>query len=216
MASPTAKCRATGSKYTEGQVDAAVVNYNRLAAAFLNRAVPQGALLPVVATAATVAQLKLTNPVNYCVDGKWFQKAATDNLWTLVGPIFGSNNYTTGQSIVRQYLLMLDSAGAASTYASTGPSGNTAFPDDGNATSLASSRALLRWNLDGATLPWDGKAIIGYYEAGLAYPGNFNPGTSSTAAGGALTNPVFTDGVPSSLIRQIANEAGIIASSNLF
>lgn len=196
MASPTTVKRQMQRE--ESQQHAGVVLYNRLAAHFLNECLPQGALLPAVAQATTSTLAKLTNPVNYRADGKLFQKAATDNLWSPTGSII-----TTGpiyQAFCR-WLCLLDSAGTASTFQS-----NVNFV----------SVAAITWNLhvgSGGTLPWDGKAIIGYFTLTQNVSTSFTPGGTGLASSGTTT---FTDGSPPELLPQIADLYGVVASSALY
>jgi hypothetical protein len=210
MASPQTARRGTGQRYSEGQVEAAVVNYNRLAAAFLNRAIPRGALLPAVAQATDPLKIKLTNAVDYCIDGAWNAKAATDPLWTLTGSLLqGSVQFPNAW---RKYLLLLDSAGVASVYSS----GDIFAPSGDPLTGTVTGTNRCSWNLGllaGTALPWDGKAIIGYYQVN-ANSNSFTPNGTTTNGGGILGQ--FNDGVDPYLIQQIANEAVQVASSNLY
>jgi hypothetical protein len=67
----------------------------------------------VVCAIATVSsQIKTTNQVDFSISGPIYRKAATDNFWTLTGGVLAISSW-------RKYLLLVDSAGAASVLASS-------------------------------------------------------------------------------------------------
>jgi hypothetical protein len=172
----------------DSSTGAAVVLLNRLITLFNNRVHPQASALPGVATATVTSQVKTTATTAYAADGALFIKAATDNFWTL-GP---AANVLAASSF-RKYLCLIDSAGAASVYAS------------GDSTVGFSS---CPWNFVPGSLPFDGKAIVGIVNIATDATHTFTPATTLLGAAGITTT--YTQGLDATVCPSITDLGGIL------
>jgi hypothetical protein len=118
----------------------------------------------------TTSKVRSNATISYTINGEFKSKAATDDLWTLTGAVIPA-----GQK--RTYLLLLDSAGAATVAASD--------------TVLAAGTVTLpAWPAD--------KAIVGSVTVSNGSGGNFTPGT--TALNAASITTTYFDGVPAAML----------------
>jgi hypothetical protein len=171
----------------DSSTGAAVVLLNRLITLFNNRVHPQASALPGCATATVTSQVKTTATTAYFADGKGFIKAATDNFWTLAPTgVLAAGSF-------RRWLLMIDSAGAASVYAS----GDSIV-----------SIVTCPWNFVPGSLPFDGKAIIGIVNVATDATHTFTPATTLLGAAGITTT--YQDGIDATVCPSIADLGGVL------
>jgi hypothetical protein len=124
-----------------------------------------------IAIATNPNLVRTTAAMTYQVNGTTYTKVATDNFWTMTGPVLAD-----GQS--RKYLLLIDAAGAASVVRS-----------DDLVTAQASKLTL-------PVIP-AGKTVVGVVQvdtAGAVY----TPNVTSLAA--ATVVDTYTNGAPAGVI----------------
>jgi hypothetical protein len=146
------------------RLDALINASNASANAALNSA--------AIAIATTPTQVRTGAALSYQVNGTLYTKAATDNFWTLTGPVLAD-----GQS--RKYLLCIDAAGAASVVRSE--------------TDLPTAQAS---KLTFPTVP-AGRCVVGVVQVDTA-GAVFTPGTTSLAA--ATATDTYTNGAPAGVV----------------
>lgn len=156
----------------------------RLMLVVLNHLSP--ASIPAIARGTTAQKVKTVGAVNYLTDGApRAQKAATDDLWTLTGSALAVSSF-------RKYLLLLDSAGAASV--------------------LASTDAAAAADCKFSSFP-DGKAIIGWVQVATSAAVTFTPGT--TALNGAGITATFGDGIEPTLLKVLSANGTLLTQPDL-
>lgn len=170
---------------------------NAIAVYGLSRALTAGG----VATATTTSKAKTVNTIQYSIGGVQYTKAATDNLWTL--GVAGSNT-TVAVGSFQKYLLLLDTAGAATVQ---------------EATQNTVSAATVSWAGISAVSPWaplivavgTTKAIVAVMTVATDATHTFIPGTTLFAATGITTT--FIDGIDQSIVPLMGNETSLIVGN---
>lgn len=137
----------------------------------LNRVLSDGG----VGIATTKSKVRSNATIAYTVNGEFFSKASTDDLWTLTG-----GNLADGYK--RTYLLLLDSAGAASVSASNDvlAAGTVTLP------AFPASKAVV----GSVTVATSGAAFV--------------PGTTLLDA--ATVTDTYFDGVPAAMLPEPPDE----------
>ena len=121
-----------------------------------------------IARGTTAQKVKTVNSISYAIDGALLTKAGTDDFWTLGGA--GSNTVVAG-GFANKYLLLIDSAGAASV--------------------LEGTQAALAANVVLPALPAS-KSVVGVLTVATA-GATFVPGTTALNAG--TVTATFTNGL---------------------
>jgi hypothetical protein len=150
-----------------------------------------------VATATTTSKVKTVNTLTYTVAGKFYTKAATDNFWTLAGATVPAAGF-------QKYLLLIDTAGAASTV---------------EATASTVSQAAVSWSNVSANSAWapfltaigSTKAIVGMLYIATDATHTFVPGTTLLGATGITAT--FQDGPDQSILPLMGNETGTLVGN---
>jgi hypothetical protein len=150
-----------------------------------------------VATATVTSQVKTVNTLTYTIFGKFFSKAGTDNFWTLSGAVVQKSSF-------QKYLLLIDSAGAASVQEgvqSTISAAKVAWTNVNRQSDVGALIAVLN----------AGKAIAGILTVATDAVTTFTPGT--TLLGAAGITATYQDGDDQTLLALIGNEAQAIVGS---
>lgn len=146
-----------------------------------------------VATATVTSQVKTVNTLTFLINGKFFSKAGTDNFWTPAG-------LTLPAGYFQKYLLLIDSAGAASVQEGLMSNVSAAAVGWSNVTALSVWAPLL-------SVLNAGKAVAGVLTvANVTNP--FIPGT--TLLGAAGVTATYQDGIDPSLAPLLGNEQGLV------
>lgn len=131
----------------------------------------------------TTTKARTNAACDFAVDGNLFQKASTDDLFTLTGAAFGS----TSTSQFNKYLLLLDAAGTASVVACT--------------PSVVSADAVVIPDLH-ATL--DGKSLIGVLTIATVNV-VFTPATTALNAAGVTAT--YQNGIDKNMLKLLTDES---------
>lgn len=129
-----------------------------------------------IATGTTPAKVKTVNPLTYTINGRVFNKAATDDFWTLAGNVMAA-----GQ--VQAIFLLIDAAGVMSV-------SNTALKPSSATTSLTNRYVA-------GAFDWPDsidKCVVGAVV--ITATGAFTPGTTSTATQCVFVNAGADYGTP--------------------
>lgn len=127
-----------------------------------------------VAIGTTASKVKTTATALYKIDGVPYSLAATDDFWTLSGT-------TVAISSWQKYLLLVDSAGAASVA-------------QGVQSTVSAAAVVL-------PPPPQGKAILGVLTVATSGAGTFIPGTTLLSA--AQVTDTYADGFDSSVLKLV-------------
>ena len=159
---------------------------NAIASATLNRATTAGG----VAIGTTPSKVSSTATINYTVGGAPATKAATADLWTPAGATVGFNMW-------QKYLLMLDSAGAASV--------QEGIPSNVSAALVAFPGDNFGWSaIVNAANATPGKTIVGSITVKTDGTHTFIPGTTALNATGITTT--FQDGIDPNVIPLVGDQ----------
>lgn len=163
---------------------------NAIAALTLSRALTAAGIAPGI----TAQKVKTVNALTYQVKGRFFSKAGTDDFWTLSGT-------TVAVSSFQKYLMLIDTAGAASIAEGTQTKISAAAVTWKNLAGASDVAALLQAILDT-------KAIVGVVTVATDAVTTFVPGTTALNAAGITAT--FIDGVDQSLVPLLGNPAGTL------
>lgn len=147
-----------------------------------------------VATGTTTSKVKTVNTLTYTVQGVFYSKGATDDFWTLSGTTVAASSW-------QKYLLLIDTAGAASVQ---------------EATQSVVSAAAVKWTNVSGVSAWapfftsisTTKAVVGVLTVATDSTHTFIPGT--TLLGAAGITATYVDGIDMSILPLIGNGAGTI------
>lgn len=145
-----------------------------------------------IARGTTAQKAKIVNTLQYSVAGNQFSKAATDDFWTLSGT-------TVAVASFQKYLLLIDTAGAASIQEATQSVVNAASVAWTNISGLSAWAPIL-------SVLAGSKAIAGVLTIATDATHTFVPGT--TALNGTGITATFVDGIDQSILPNIANQLG--------
>lgn len=145
-----------------------------------------------VATATTTSKVKTVNTLTYTVGGKFFSKAGTDNFWTLAGTTVQASSW-------QKYLLLIDTAGAASIQEGVQSTVSAAAVAWTNVSRVSAYAPFL--SVVGST-----KAIVGVLTVATVASHTFVPGTTLLGATGITAT--FQDGPDQSILPLLANQSG--------
>lgn len=146
------------------------------------------------ALATTTTQAKTTATLAYTVGGKFFSKAATDNFWTLSGKVVPAGSF-------QKYLLLIDTAGAATVQEATPSVVNAASVTWANVSNASPYAALL-------TVLGSTKCIVGTLTITTDATHPFTPGTTALNATGITAT--FQDGPDQALFPILAGPSGAL------
>lgn len=150
-----------------------------------------------VARGTTATKAKTVSTLQYSVGGAQFSKAATDDFWTLSGT-------TVAVSSFQKYLLLIDTAGAASIQ---------------EAVQNTVSAATVVWTNISLVSAWapfiatvgTTKAVAAVLTIATDSTHTFIPGTTALNATGITAT--FADGVDQSILPLMGNETGLIVGN---
>lgn len=135
----------------------------------------------VIGTAqGATGTVKITNAMDYCVDGAMYQKAATDNI--PVNPITAQANLVSGLLTTCLYLLQINAAGTVSSV-----KGAEVLTAD-----LASGAKVLQY-----PRPTDGNAPFAYFRVAVTTTYTYQFGVTALNATGVTTTYQDLFSVPS-------------------
>jgi hypothetical protein len=150
------------------------------------------------ATATTTSKVKTANTLTYTISGKFYTKTGTDNFWTLAA------GTTVPAASWQKYLLLIDTAGAASTIEGVPSPINAAAVAWSNVSAISAySPVLLALG--------SGRCIAGVLTVATDATHTFIPGTTLLGATGITAT--FIDGIDQSLLPLIGNEPGAIVGN---
>lgn len=170
--------------------DRSGVELANLGAAFaMNRALSSAA----AAIGTTTQKVKTAATLTYTINGIFFSKAATDDFWTLAGT-------TVAASMFQKYLLLIDSAGAASIQ--EGVQANTAAKVGlSNVSNYSAVGALL-------SILNAGKVVAVTLQIATDSTHTFVPGTTALNAAGITAT--YNNGLDQAFVPLIANGLGTL------
>lgn len=155
---------------------------------------------PQIATATVTSQAKTVAAVDFVVGGRLFNKAATDNFWTLAGA-------TVAISSWQKYILLVDDTGAASVQEATQSTVSAAAVSFGNITAQAKAQPQNPW-APIITVLVASKAIFGVLTVATNASTTFVPGT--TLLGAAGITATFIDGIDPLLLPLVYDQSGTL------
>lgn len=153
---------------------------------------------PIVATATVTSKVKTTAAVDFVVGGTLFNKAATDNLWTLSGAVVPVSSW-------QKYLLCVDDAGTATAVECAASSVSAAAVGFGNITPAAKAFPQNPWAALISVLAAS-RCIFGVLTVATNGSTTFTPGT--TLLGAAGITATYIDGLDPLLLPLVYNENG--------
>jgi|SRR5215471_4687360 len=171
---------------------AGVEQGNALTVATLSRALTAAGC----ATATTTSKVKTANTLNYTVKGQLYTKAATDNFWTPAG-------LNVGPSLFQKYLLLIDTAGAASVQEAT-PAATAALVGWTNVSQISRFAPII-------AVCGDTKAIVGVLTVATNASTTYTPGT--TLLGAAGITATYIDGMDQSIVPLLGDSLGNIVGN---
>jgi hypothetical protein len=129
------------------------------------------------------AKVKTTNAAQYCIDGRAYTKAATDDFWTLAGVAIPASS-------IGYFLLCMDAAGAAVVV-------QGAIVDAATGTVFASTSPVKKGDgFHGALPATNGiptACPIAEVKVTTNGTGTFVPGTTSLAVAGTVAATTYSD-----------------------
>lgn len=147
-----------------------------------------------IAIATTTTKAKTANTMPFQINGSFYSLAATDNFWTLAGTVVAASSW-------QKYLLLVDTAGAATIQEATQSLISAAAVSYSNVSGLGRWAPLL-------TVLNAGKVIAGYLTVATDATHTFTPGTTALGATGITTT--YTNGLDQALLQMLANQTGIL------
>ncbi len=150
-----------------------------------------------VARGTTATKAKIVNTLQFSVGGAQFSKAATDDFWTLSGTTVQASSW-------QKYLLLIDSAGAASIQ---------------EGTQSIVSAAGVAWDGISKVSKWapfittvgTTKAVAAVLTIATDSTHTFVPGTTALNASGITAT--FADGIDQSILPLMGNTSGLIVGN---
>lgn len=155
---------------------------------------------PIVATATVTSQVKTTNTVDFVIGGRLFNKAATDNFWTLSGAVVAVSSF-------QKYLLCVDDAGVATAVECTPSTVNAAGVTFGNIAAAAKANPQNPW-APLITVLAASRCIFGVLNVATNASTTFTPGTTLLGAAGITST--FIDGIDPLLSPLLYTEKGTL------
>lgn len=155
---------------------------------------------PQIATATVTSKAKTVAAVDFVVGGQLFNKAATDNFWTLAGT-------TVAISSWQKYLLCVDDAGTATVVECTQSTLSAAAVGFGNIAAQAKAQPINPWSPI-ITVLAASRCIFGVLTVATDSTHTFIPGT--TLLGAAGITATFIDGIDPLLLPLVYDQSGTL------